>query len=238
MRPHFPTHDKNTGHTWSITARRSYRTLWSGSFSLSLDPKTNQLVSRWREAIIWSSGEWRNGSFSNLNSSSLYKENFNFTFFSNESVTYFEYASVSGYFTMEPLGRLNASGAAYSCVDIEIVPGCTMPRPPKCREDDDLYLPNWNSLGAMSRRGFIFDERENLTISDCWMKCLKNCSCVAYTYAKEDATGCEIWSRDDTSYFVETNSGVGRPIFFFQTETKASKFIQMIQSVYTFYYIQ
>lgn len=231
-------YDKNTGHTWSITARRSYRTLWSGSFSLSLDPKTNQLVSRWREAIIWSSGEWRNGSFSNLNSSSLYKENFNFTFFSNESVTYFEYASVSGYFTMEPLGRLNASGAAYSCVDIEIVPGCTMPRPPKCREDDDLYLPNWNSLGAMSRRGFIFDERENLTISDCWMKCLKNCSCVAYTYAKEDATGCEIWSRDDTSYFVETNSGVGRPIFFFQTETKASKFIQMIQSVYTFYYIQ
>eukprot|EP00256_Glycine_max_P065519 XP_025980114.1 G-type lectin S-receptor-like serine/threonine-protein kinase CES101 [Glycine max] len=214
-------YDKNTGHTWSITARRSYRTLWSGSFSLSLDPKTNQLVSRWREAIIWSSGEWRNGSFSNLNSSSLYKENFNFTFFSNESVTYFEYASVSGYFTMEPLGRLNASGAAYSCVDIEIVPGCTMPRPPKCREDDDLYLPNWNSLGAMSRRGFIFDERENLTISDCWMKCLKNCSCVAYTYAKEDATGCEIWSRDDTSYFVETNSGVGRPIFFFQTETKA-----------------
>jgi len=217
-------YDKHSGHRWSLTARRSYKTLWSGSFSLSLDPKTNQLVSRWRGAIIWSSGEWRNGSFSNLKSSSLERENFNFTFFSNESVTYFEYASVSGFLIMEPLGRMNASGVSYSCVDGEIVPGCEMPQPPKCRKDSDLYLPSWNSFGAMSRKGYIFDERENLTISDCWMRCLKNCSCEAYTYAFKDATGCEIWSRD-TSHFVETNSGVGRPIFFFLRETKASKFI-------------
>ncbi|RDY13498.1 G-type lectin S-receptor-like serine/threonine-protein kinase, partial [Mucuna pruriens] len=213
-------YDKQSGHNWSLTARRSYKTLWSGSFSLSLDPKTNQLVSRWRGDIIWRSGEWRNGSFSNMNSSSLYKENFNFTFFSNKSVTYFKYASVSGYITMGPLGTLNASDVTYSCVDSEIVSGCTMPRPPKCREDDDLYLASWNSFGAMSKKGFIFDERENLSISDCWMKCLKNCSCHAYTYANQDATGCEIWTTD-SSYFLDTNSGVGRPIFFFRTATKA-----------------
>lgn len=217
-------YDKHSGHKWSLTARRSYKTLWSGSFSLSLDPKINQLITRWRGDIIWASGEWRNGSFSNLISSSLDREKFNFTFFSNESVTYFEYSPVSGYLIMGPLGIINATGVSYSCVGSEIVPGCTMPQPPKCREDGDLYLPSWNSFGAMSRKGYIFDERENMTISDCWMRCLKNCSCEAYTYAFKDATGCEIWSRY-TSHFVESNSGVGRPIFFFLSETKASKFI-------------
>ncbi|WVZ05640.1 hypothetical protein V8G54_018986 [Vigna mungo] len=212
-------YDKHSGHKWSLTARRSYKTLWSGSFSFSLDPKINQLITRWRGDIIWASGEWRNGSFSNLKSSSLDRENFNFTFFSNESVTYFEYSPVSGYLIMGPLGIINATGVSYSCVGSEIVPGCTMPQPPKCREDD-LYLPSWNSFGAMSRKGYIFDERENMTISDCWMRCLKNCSCEAYTYAFKDATGCEIWSRY-TSHFVESNSGVGRPIFFFLSETKA-----------------
>ncbi|XP_022634716.1 G-type lectin S-receptor-like serine/threonine-protein kinase CES101 isoform X2 [Vigna radiata var. radiata] len=215
-------YDKHSGHKWSLTARRSYKTLWSGSFSLSLDPKINQLITRWRGDIIWASGEWRNGSFSNLISSSLDREKFNFTFFSNESVTYFEYSPVSGYLIMGPLGIINATGVSYSCVGSEIVPGCTMPQPPKCREDGDLYLPSWNSFGAMSRKGYIFDERENMTISDCWMRCLKNCSCEAYTYAFKDATGCEIWSRY-TSHFVESNSGVGRPIFFFLSETKASK---------------
>ncbi|ESW35412.1 hypothetical protein PHAVU_001G233100 [Phaseolus vulgaris] len=212
-------YDKHSGHRWSLTARRSYRTLWSGSFSLSLDPKTNQLITRWRGAIIWSSGEWRNGSFCNLNSSSLERENFNFTFFSNESLTYYEYASVSGFLIMGPLGIINASGVPYSCTGSEIVHGCAMPQPPKCRKDSDLYLPSWNSFGEMSRKGYIFDETENLTISDCWMRCLKNCSCEAYTYAFKDATGCEIWSRD-TSDFLESNSGVGRPIFFFPSQTK------------------
>ncbi|XP_027337534.1 G-type lectin S-receptor-like serine/threonine-protein kinase At1g67520 [Abrus precatorius] len=212
-------YDKLTGHTWSLTARRSFKSLWSGSFSLRLDLKTNQLVSRWRGTIVWSSGPWRNGSFINLNS---YKEQFNFTFFSNENVTYFEYASSSSHMTMGPLGTLNASGVSYSCVDGDIPPGCSMPRPSKCREDDDLYLPNWNSIGAMSRKGFIFDESENLTISDCWMKCLSNCSCEAYTYANQDATGCEIWTKG-TAHFVATDSAIGRPIFFFRTETKATE---------------
>ncbi|XP_027912981.1 G-type lectin S-receptor-like serine/threonine-protein kinase CES101 [Vigna unguiculata] len=215
-------YDKHSGHKWSLTARRSYKTLWSGSFSLSVDPKTNQLVSRWRGDIIWTSGEWRNGSFSNLKSSSRDRENFNFSFFSNESVTYYEFSKVSGFLIMEALGRMNASGVSYSCVDSEIVAGCTMPQPPKCREDSDLYLPSWNSFGAMSRKGYVFDEGENLTISDCWMRCLKNCSCEAYSYAFKDATGCEIWSRN-TSHFVETNSGVGRPIFFFLSETTKPK---------------
>ncbi|KAK7305744.1 hypothetical protein VNO77_43654 [Canavalia gladiata] len=212
-------YDKHTGHRWSLTARRSYRTLWSGSFSLSLDSKTKQLVSRWRGTIVWSSGEWRNGSFSNL-SSSLHKEQFNFTYFSNESVTYFEYASISGHIIMGPTGSLNANGVSYSCVDGDIPPGCTMPRPAKCREDENLYLPSWNSIGEMSRKGFIFDESDNLTISDCWMKCLNNCSCVAYTFANQDGTGCEIWSQG-TTHFIETNTAVGRPIFFFRMGTKA-----------------
>ncbi|KAK7387397.1 hypothetical protein VNO78_28167 [Psophocarpus tetragonolobus] len=228
-------YDKKSGHSWSLTARRSYKTLWSGSFSFSLDPKTNQLVSRWRGEIIWRSGPWRNGSFSNLESTSLYRKNFNFSLFSNENVTYFEYGSVSGYVTMEPLGRLNASGVGYSCVDGEIVAGCSMPRPPMCREDQHLYLPNWNSLGEMSGKGYIYDQRENLTVSDCWIKCLNNCSCQAYTYAFPDATGCEIWTTHHASYFLETNSAVGRPIFFFRTATKPSKFMQS-SYIYNFNY--
>ncbi|KAK7285212.1 hypothetical protein RJT34_19974 [Clitoria ternatea] len=210
------SYDKLTGHNWSITARRSYMTLWSGSFSLSLDPKTNQLVSRWRGTIVWSSGQWENGRFRNWNSSE-----FSFTYFSNEKETYYEYASVSGHIIMDPLGILNASGISYSRVDGEIPRGCSMPSAAKCREDDDLYLPSWTSFGEMSRKGFIFDESENMTLSDCWMKCLNNCSCEAYTFANQDLTGCEIWSRG-AAHFFQIDTAIGRPIFFFRSGTKAT----------------
>lgn len=30
---------------------------------------------------------------------------------------------------------------------------------------------------------------------DCRDKCISNCSCVAYSWANDDGTGCETWSQ-------------------------------------------
>ena len=139
--------DRETGHGRSLTSKRSDYSVWSGSFSLGLDPKTNQLVMWWRREILWSSGKWNNGSFGSLNSS-LYTQDFNFTYFSNGSVTYFKYASVSGYINLSPWGTINGgSVASYSCFNTYFLCGCSMPKSPKCREDVGLYLPSSNSFG-------------------------------------------------------------------------------------------
>uniref|UniRef100_A0A803NZX0 Uncharacterized protein n=1 Tax=Cannabis sativa TaxID=3483 RepID=A0A803NZX0_CANSA len=70
---------------------------------------------------------------------------------------------------------------------------------PSCRSsslDNDKFV---SKVGAMSGTVFKFNEKDNLTIFDCWEKCLKDCSCVAYASTNDDiGTGCEIWSKDST----------------------------------------
>nr|KYP44752.1 Cysteine-rich receptor-like protein kinase 10 [Cajanus cajan] len=202
--------DRRTGQNWSITSWRSYKTPLSGSFTLGVDPKTKELVMWWRGNIVWSSGQWSNGSFVNLKSP-RYQKDFVFKYFSDENSTYVTYV---------PVGYL-----LYSCIGDNFLYGCSMPSLPKCRNNDSLYLGNWSSYGVMSSKGFVFDESENLSNFDCWMKCLNNCTCEAYSYVNEDATGCEIWSKDSAK-FVATNNFTagGRHIYFLRKKKATSEF--------------
>ncbi|KAL9332524.1 hypothetical protein ACSQ67_002134 [Phaseolus vulgaris] len=206
--------NRKTGQNWSITSRRSEKTLLSGSFTLGLEPKTKQLMIWWRGNIFWSSGQWSNGSFANLKSP-LYEKDFEFDYCSNENETYVSY--LPSYIYLEPSGSIygGISGVSYSCVNNYFLSGCSMPSVPKCRDHESLYRGSRNSYGVMQGTGFKFDESENLTSFDCWMKCLNNCSCEAYSYVNEDETGCEIWSRDSANFVATTNlTARGRQIYF------------------------
>lgn len=217
--------NRKTGQNWSITSRRSEKTLLSGSFTLGLEPKTKQLMIWWRGNIFWSSGQWSNGSFANLKSP-LYEKDFEFDYCSNENETYVSY--LPSYIYLEPSGSIygGISGVSYSCVNNYFLSGCSMPSVPKCRDHESLYRGSRNSYGVMQGTGFKFDESENLTSFDCWMKCLNNCSCEAYSYVNEDETGCEIWSRDSANFVATTNlTARGRQIYFLVGRKKGKKCI-------------
>ncbi|KAK7379269.1 hypothetical protein VNO80_04725 [Phaseolus coccineus] len=223
--------NRKTGQNWSITSRRSEKTYSSGSFTLGLEPKTKQLVMWWRGNIFWSSGQWSNGSFANLNSP-LYHKDFEFNYYSDENETYVSY--LAGYIDLEPSGSMygNVAEASYSCVNDYFLSGCSMPSVPKCRDHDSLYRGSRNSYGVMSGTSFKFDESENLTSFDCWMKCLNNCSCEAYSYVNEDETGCEIWSRDSANFVATTNlTAGGRQIYFLVGRKKGKTKIWIISTI-------
>jgi len=212
--------DRKTGQNWSITSRRSEKTYLSGSFTLGLEPETKELVIWWRGNIFWSSGQWSNGSFANLKSE-LFQKDFEFDYYSDENETYVSY--LPSYIYLEPSGSIfgGVSGASYSCVNNYFLSGCSMPSVPDCRDSDSLYRGSWNSYGVMSGTGFKFDESENLTNFDCWMKCLNNCSCEAYSYVNDDETGCEIWSKDSANFVATTNlTAGGRQIYFLVVRKK------------------
>ncbi|KAL2333259.1 hypothetical protein Fmac_014472 [Flemingia macrophylla] len=216
--------DRRTNQNWTITSWRSYKTPLPGSFSLGVDPKTKQLVMWWRGNIVWSSGQWENGGFVNLKSS-LYQKDFVFKYFSAENATYVTYVPV-GYIYIESWGSLygGVSGALFSCIRNNFLHGCSVPSLPKCRGEDSLYSGNWSSYGVMSSKGFVFDESENLSNFDCWMKCLNNCTCEAYSYVNQDATGCEIWSKDSARFFANNNlTAGGRHIYFLRKKKDNAK---------------
>ncbi|XP_027337533.1 G-type lectin S-receptor-like serine/threonine-protein kinase At1g67520 [Abrus precatorius] len=212
--------DRKTGYNCSLTSWRSGVSPLSGSFALGIDPKTNELVMWWTGMIVWSSGKWNNGTFENLQSS-LFKSDFSFEYFSNENVTYVKYGRnpTYGWISLGSLGAIvGSSGNSYSCTNRYFLDGCSMPIPPKCRDQDSLYLGTWSSYGVMLGNGFKFDEKDNLTNFDCWMKCLNNCSCEAYSYVNQDQTGCEIWSNGTTSFQASDNfMAEGRQIYFIRT---------------------
>lgn len=171
--------------------RRSDKSPLSGSFSLGLDHKTKELVIWWRGKIVWSSGQWNDGIFAKLNSSSFDKD-FVFEYQSDENETCVIYVPFN-FIYWDALDSIcgGVSGASDSCIDNNyFLQGCSMPSLPKCRDNDhSLYSSNWSSYGVMSSKGFKFDQSEKLSNFDCWMKCLNNCTCEAYSYTNEDETG-------------------------------------------------
>ncbi|CAJ1865003.1 unnamed protein product [Sphenostylis stenocarpa] len=221
--------DSKTGHNWSITSSRSDKSYLSGSFTLGLDPKTKQLVIWWRGNVFWSSGQWSNGSFANLKAP-LYQKDFSFEYYSDENETYVTY--LAEYIVLDPSGSMygSVSGASYSCISNYFLSGCSKPSVPKCRDHDSLNWGSWDSYGVMSGKGFQFDESENLTNFDCWMKCLNNCTCEAYSYVNEDETGCEIWSRNSANFMATNNLTAGGRHIYFLTIKKGKAKIWIILS--------
>ncbi|RDY13497.1 G-type lectin S-receptor-like serine/threonine-protein kinase CES101, partial [Mucuna pruriens] len=224
--------DRKTGQNWTITSWRSDESPSSGSFTLGIDPNTKQLVMWWRGKIVWTSGAWKNGSFTNLKSS-IYENDFVFSYYSDENATYVTYVPVFGYLVLRPSGSiLGESGASYSCIGKYFLSGCTMPSPPKCRDVDSLDLGSWSSYGIMSGKGYVFDQRENLSNFDCWIKCLSNCSCQAYSYVNQDQTGCQIWTKATTNFLPTNNSTTGaRQIYFIRTPKGKTSRIWIISAI-------
>lgn len=206
--------DRKTGLNRILTSWRTDEFPASGSFVLGMDPSgINQMVIWWQGGIYWTSGVWKNGCF-NISHEFCYLYKYSFSYTSNEKEAYLNY-SVGKEITIFPRLTVNAAGqlkgfgmdsffTEVSCIDSSSSSfrvGCAEQKLPDCRSSRDKFALK---MGLMSGDGFRFPN-DNLTITDCWDRCLKNCSCVAYASANDNGTGCEIWNKD--SSFIENNLG-------------------------------
>ncbi|CAH8357595.1 unnamed protein product [Eruca vesicaria subsp. sativa] len=56
-----------------------------------------------------------------------------------------------------------------------------------------------DAVSSISGSGFVLNETGGkLSSYDCYVKCLQNCSCIAYASTSMDGTGCQIWNTDPT----------------------------------------
>ncbi|KAF3602357.1 hypothetical protein F2Q69_00038196 [Brassica cretica] len=56
-----------------------------------------------------------------------------------------------------------------------------------------------DAVSSVSGNGFVLNETGGkLSSYDCYVKCLQNCSFVAYASTRMDGTGCQIWNTDPT----------------------------------------
>ena len=195
-----------TGHTWSLTSWRRHNSPASGSFTLGLDPNsTSQLVILWQGDIYWTSGPWHDGHFEYVSMFS-YKSKPKFRYFSDENEKYFIYSvdksithsryKISPEGIIEEVGNRTAPFGACSAgleAGDDQKAGCTKKKlQPECRDPNIQFVFD---TGYMSTDAFKFPENDNLSYFDCRDKCISNCSCVAYSWANDDGTGCEIWSQ-------------------------------------------
>ncbi|XP_057454707.1 G-type lectin S-receptor-like serine/threonine-protein kinase CES101 isoform X2 [Lotus japonicus] len=91
------------------------------------------------------------------------------------------------------------------------VRGCVAQSFPTCRNQGAyLSITNPQSGNMSPPKGYKNKEYDKLSLHDCGVKCLNNCSCFAFSHTNDDNSGCQIWSRG--SKFASSN--YGRPIYF------------------------
>lgn len=225
--------DRETGLNRTLTSWRSVDVPALGSFTLGLDPiGTDEMRVWWRGTNYWASGTWRDWCFDSLGDEFCNRFRYNFSYRSNENETYFSYVvskeiTIFPRLTLSPDGEIRGYGmnlmfTGVSCLgsSSSSLPslrfGCVEQKLPSCRRSSRGKFVS--KVGAMSRDGFRFTEKDNLTIVDCWEKCLQNCSCVAYAYTNDNGTGCEIWTKD--SSFTKNNLATLREIRILESRCK------------------
>ncbi|KAG7992448.1 hypothetical protein I3843_02G128500 [Carya illinoinensis] len=206
-----------TMHVWSLTSWISENIPAKGSFALTTSYNidgTSQLTIWWKGNAYWTSGNWQNGRYEFVR---FYNYgNYKFSSITHQNESYLTYSlykkySISG-LILDPTGQIVeitglAPFGAGSC-SYNSNPGCIKQQLPECRKPNDRFE---RIKGAMSDEGFNFDGNYNLSLFDCRLNCLNNCSCIAYAYSDYNQTSCTIWIRGGN--FEESNYSYSREIY-------------------------
>ncbi|EEF46488.1 receptor protein kinase, putative [Ricinus communis] len=213
-----------TGHSWSLTSWINTQSPAIGSFTFGMDRNgMNQLIIWWAGDVYWISGNWVDGGFKFWHMLSA-QEGYHFRYFSNENETYFTYNASENakYFPMLWINDFGLSSSfarpLISCrsqYDYMNTIGCVQSRPICPKKATEFEY----ETAAVSGDSFKFNESDHLSLDDCLEKCLRNCSCVAYSPTNEiDGTGCEIWSK--VTIESSADGRHWRPVFVLKSEEK------------------
>lgn len=143
------------------------------------------------------------------------------SYVSNGIESFFNYSRKSGIFGLRLTsdGMISYGNSSNSVIELSdcygysVEYGCVEQRSPTCRSSRERLEPRWGRfLQDMSYSNWYTDDgNTSISLSDCWDRCWKNCSCVGFDTLTSDETGCRFWSKG--AKFEQNNDGVGPRIY-------------------------
>ncbi|KAK9067847.1 hypothetical protein SSX86_011958 [Deinandra increscens subsp. villosa] len=210
-------YDRRTRQNWTLTSWLSDGIFDSGTFTLSWEPidETSQrLMIRRRGQPYWTSGFLDAETFEYM--FLLYKgrqSKYILRFVNKSEEQYFTYIDDPGYEGMAdpfPMWILTPKGQITNynifepwtpelCYRYNSSNGCMNSSFPKCRRADE-YFSYRNGEFAPKKTRMIFYSNSSLGISDCFVKCWNDCSCVGFDNSNTNGTGCVIWTGSNNLF--------------------------------------
>ncbi|XP_023732620.1 G-type lectin S-receptor-like serine/threonine-protein kinase At1g67520 [Lactuca sativa] len=200
-------YDRTTGKNWTLTSWVSNDIPSSGAFTMSWEPieETSQrLMIRRRGQPYWSSGNLNNQVFQYmfaLNSPSS-QSRYNLSSVYTNEARYFSYEADN--IAALPMWILTAKGQITDidnstvwtpefCYGYDSGNGCVGSSLPQCRRESDNFSEKNGDFAQDTTRTDI-DDNSSLSISDCFVKCWNDCTCVGFNSSNINGTGCVIWT--------------------------------------------
>nr|KAJ0198865.1 hypothetical protein LSAT_V11C600326140 [Lactuca sativa] len=200
-------YDMTTGKNWTLTSWVSNDIPVSGAFTLSWEPideGSQRLMIRQRGKPYWSSGNLNNQVFQYmfaLNGPSS-QSRYNLSSVYTNEARYFSYEADN--IAALPMWILTAKGQITDinnstvwtpefCYGYDSGNGCVESSLPKCRRESDSFSEKYGDFAQDMTRSAI-DDNSSLSISDCFVKCWNDCTCVGFNSSNINGTGCVIWT--------------------------------------------
>ncbi|GFS40947.1 S-locus lectin protein kinase family protein [Actinidia rufa] len=203
--------DLNTGQPQYqfLTSFVSQQVPTPGTFTFGVDPNNTKQLVIWQRGVLY----WRSGTWNGYNFSYFPYSEFNFSYFSNESQSYFTYTRTDNnlsswiemgssgnirIFVTTSDGRLPYSPDLCAAGELEYwSAGCAVIEPSNCK-NGDVFNQTW---GAMNY--WVYFDNSSLGIADCKEICRRDCSCNAYAYESSDGSGCKFSDGEKLNFFDE-----------------------------------
>ncbi|KAI7748929.1 hypothetical protein M8C21_029618 [Ambrosia artemisiifolia] len=206
-------YDTRTRQNWTLT---SWLSNGSKAFTLSWEPinETSQrLMIRRRGQPYWTSGflDVKTSAFMYLQNGDM-QSKYNLTSVYNNEERYFSYvtddmADAFPMWILTPKGQLSNSNTSNEwtpdlCYGHNSSNGCLNPSLPLCRREDDSFSHRKGEFTPQGTRNST-ESNSGISISDCFVKCWNDCSCVGFNSSNTNGTGCVIWTGIRNNIFVD-----------------------------------
>ncbi|CAH1417935.1 unnamed protein product [Lactuca virosa] len=209
-------YDMTKRKNWTLTSWLSNDIPSSGAFTMSWEPieeASQRLMIRRRGQPYWTSGSLNNQIFQymfSLNGPSS-QSRYNHSFVYTNEARYFSYEANN--IAALPMWILTAKGQVTDidnstvwtpeyCYGYDSGNGCVESSLPQCRRDSDKFSEMKGDFAHDLTRSVI-DDNSSLSISDCFVKCWNDCTCVGFNSSSINGTGCVIWTGSN-NFLVNT----------------------------------
>nr|GEY39961.1 G-type lectin S-receptor-like serine/threonine-protein kinase At1g67520 [Tanacetum cinerariifolium] len=184
-------YDLMTGQNWTLTSRLSHSIPGLGAFTLSWEPideASQRLLIRRRGQPYWTSGNLNNKKFKYLfaNNSSSSQLNYNITSVFSSTERHLSYEASEAAIPMwilTPEGQLKDRSSSFwtpeFCYGYNLGNGCVESSVPQCRRESDNFT-KMNGYFDPGQISTTLESNASQSISDCFVKCWNNCSCVGF----------------------------------------------------------
>ncbi|XP_071733755.1 G-type lectin S-receptor-like serine/threonine-protein kinase At1g67520 [Rutidosis leptorrhynchoides] len=194
-------YDLQSGRNWTLTSWLSDQIPKSGAFTLSWE--SQRLLIRRRGEPYWTSGNLNDQTFQYMfalngpGSQSLYNLS---SIYRNEA-RYISYEGTNSDLPMwilTPKGQIRDSDNSSVwtpefCYGYDSSNGCLQQSTlPVCRREGDSFSEKNGDFDPVLTS--VTDDNSSLSISDCFIKCWSNCSCVGFNTSTTNGTGCVFWT--------------------------------------------